>query len=339
MRKSGKNLWIDAFSRVYVEEGAESFPLTAQILRNLPKAAVIPVGRYGELFSRKGQDFRLQKNAPQLILAVKREGFFFPGAKVCENFGRANFFYSSQILNCLYDCAYCYLQGVYDSANLVVFVNIEHTFREISTFLSRAPMYLCVSYDTDLLALDRLTGLAERWYEFAETKSNLMIELRTKCSNIGFLRRKDVNPNFVLAWTLSPERVCGLYERGSSSLKQRLAALREAVDLGYTVRICLDPLLAVPDFEKLYGELIEEIFSVVKGDELLDVSVGTFRISGEYLKRLRKNRPDCALTRYPFTLRDGVYSYPPEKSAAMLGFVRGKLLHYVRETQIYITDF
>jgi hypothetical protein len=41
----------------------------------------------------------------------------------------------------------------------VVFVNLEDTFREIEQQLSERPVYLCILYDADLLAMENLTEL------------------------------------------------------------------------------------------------------------------------------------------------------------------------------------
>ena len=35
------------------------------------------------------------------------------------------------MLNCVYDCSYCFLQGMFNSANYLVFVNYEDYFKEI----------------------------------------------------------------------------------------------------------------------------------------------------------------------------------------------------------------
>ena len=41
-------------------------------------------------------------------------------------------------MNCVFDCEYCYLKGMYPSANLVVFVNLEDIFAEVEK-TCRAP--------------------------------------------------------------------------------------------------------------------------------------------------------------------------------------------------------
>ena len=54
-------------------------------------------------------------------------------------------------MNCIFDCEYCYLKGMYPSANIVVFVNLEDIFAEVAQKLENHSLYLCVSHDTDLL--------------------------------------------------------------------------------------------------------------------------------------------------------------------------------------------
>ena len=39
------------------------------------------------------------------------------------------------MLNCIYDCNYCFLQGMFNSANYLVFVNYEDYFKEIEKII------------------------------------------------------------------------------------------------------------------------------------------------------------------------------------------------------------
>lgn len=38
------------------------------------------------------------------------------------------------MMNCIFDCEYCYLKGMYPSGNLVVFVNLEDILRSLKHF-------------------------------------------------------------------------------------------------------------------------------------------------------------------------------------------------------------
>src|SRR5690606_27139140 len=108
------------------------------------------------------------------------------------------------ILNCIYDCHYCYLQGLYPSANIVIFVNIEDFFGAVDRQLEGGTLYLCPSYDTDLLALEGIVPYASRWIEFAGTRQGLRMELRTKSANYGAIAHLKPVEQVILAWSLSP---------------------------------------------------------------------------------------------------------------------------------------
>ena len=75
-------------------------------------------------------------------------------------------------MNCIYQCEYCYLEGMYSSAYIVVFVNLEDFFSEVKALSKDENMYLCISYDTDILALENLLGYGKAWIEFLQDNPN-----------------------------------------------------------------------------------------------------------------------------------------------------------------------
>jgi len=109
---------------IYVEEAVAAHPLTLQILARYPRAVQVPIERYGEVFNRKSQNFRLQKHRPALILAHKHGERVLPAPEGYGVGGSRNHYFS-HMLNCVYDCRYCFLQGMFRSAHYVLFVNYE----------------------------------------------------------------------------------------------------------------------------------------------------------------------------------------------------------------------
>lgn len=168
------------FKNIYIEEKALAYPLTQQILEQNAEANVIPISHYKDVFSRPRQDVLLQKESQSLILAVKENDFLYKGAPVCQDFGNQNFYYSSCVMNCICNCEYCYLKGMYESGNLVVFVNLDDYFANISG----EQKYICVSYDTDLFPLESSLGYIGRWLDFARKNAEVTLEVRTKCKNL-----------------------------------------------------------------------------------------------------------------------------------------------------------
>ena len=191
------------FTHVYVEERAEDYPLTEKILAKLQDAEVIRIRHYKDVFDRKRQNAPLQREHRALIVAVRDGNRVFKGAPVCQSFGQKNFYYASSMMNCPFDCEYCYLKGMYPSGHMVVFVNLEDYRKDVEEKLKEGPMYVCASYDTDLLAMNGLTGHADFWKEMAKTYGDLLVELRTK----AVPEIKENISNVIYAFTLSPEEV------------------------------------------------------------------------------------------------------------------------------------
>ena len=131
-----------AFSHIYVEKQIKDHKRTKEILKKLPDAIVIEIDHYKDVFCRRKQSIVAQNKAKALILAKNQNGCIYEGAPVCQNFGNDNFYYCSCMMNCLFDCEYCYLKGMYPSANIVVFVNIEDIFSELEELLREKKIYL-----------------------------------------------------------------------------------------------------------------------------------------------------------------------------------------------------
>lgn len=325
------------FRHIYVEREVLYHPTTQQFIRRFPQASVIPIRHYKDVFNRSKQDIRAQETEPSLILAANRGTLFYPGAPVCQSFGEEHFMYTSCIMNCLYDCDYCYLQGMYPCGTLVVFVNLEDYFAELDQLLAKHPVYLCCSYDSDLTALSGLLPHAEAFCRYAMTHPELRLELRTKSAALPFTKRLPAAKNIVMAFTLSPQELISRYEHYTPSLAARLATAKEAANRGFSLRLCFDPILDVPHAEELYSTLVDEVFSVLSPEEITDISLGVFRLSKDYLKQLKKAKPACALSYYPYELTDGVCHYRTERCDVLLGTVCDALYrHNVPKDKLFI---
>ncbi len=333
MNSSVNKYLADNFSHVYVEEKALNYPLTQDLLKRFSSSEVIIINHYKDLFNRSKQDFVLQKKSQSLILAVNTTDLIYPGARFCQSFGNEHFYYTSNIMNCIYDCEYCYLQGMYPSGNLVVFVNIEDYFNKIEEMLKEHPMYICISYDTDLLALENLTHITQKWIDFTIEHPNLTIEVRTKSMFDVTTLNNSSNPGIIFAWTLSPDEITA-YEHFTPSLDNRILAIKKALSHGCKVRLCFDPMIYVSDYKNIYSNCYKKVFENILADDIFDVSIGLFRISSDYLKSMRRKR-SCAITAYPYENTNGICSYDTKKSGEMISFAESELSQYISKNKIY----
>lgn len=308
-----------------------------EFLSGLPKGKILLCNHYKDLFNRKNQCAVLQKKSPALIVAKKEGTLIYKGSQECQSFGNDNFYYTSCMMNCLFDCEYCYLQGMYPSANVVLFYNIEDIFKELKELLIKHPVYLCVSYDTDLIALENITGYCKKWIDFAADNKDLTVEIRTKAvvsqSLIEHCKLKQCK-NVIFAFTLTPEKVQMLYEHNTMSIQKRIDSINNVINSNINVRICFDPLIYSDDYKLQYRKLIDDVFSIIPAMKIYDVSFGEFRVPCEYLKKMRKVRKDSEILAYPFETQDKSSCYG-SKGREMADYVEDCLLKHVPRQKLF----
>jgi len=305
---------------VYVEERAASHPNTRKILEKIKNRTVIITDHYKDVFSPR-QNFSLQKHSQKLILAVKSGNFFYRGSPMCFDHGFDEFYYATNIMNCPYDCGYCYLSGLYPSANIVVFVNIEDTFDEIKKRLAGGKPFISVSNESDLLALEKLTGFAREWIRFASENKNVTAELRTKSVNFDSVADIAPTDNFIFAWSLSPEKYISEYEKKTPGLDARLDNIIRASDAGWRVRLCFDPLLYVPGCIEEYKNFSARVFNKLACVRIFDICAGPFRTPKAIIKKMGA-RNACGVLAYPFTEHDGLYTYRDDHIVELYDAIR-----------------
>ncbi|MFZ2889701.1 SPL family radical SAM protein [Sulfuricurvum sp.] len=315
------------FSHLYIEKKVLSHPQTLKIIEKFEKSQIIIIDHYKEIFNRTNQSFAAQSSSKKLILAHKEGKFLHEGSQYSDGFGFEQFFYASSVMGCLYDCDYCYLQGLYPSANTVLFVNLEDAFEQLLPCLTKETL-IATSYDTDTLSIEALTGQTLRWLEFAAQHPNLYLEIRTKSTNIKVFKNCHPNKRITLAWTLSPQTIIDHYEHATPSLEKRLQAIKEVQDLGWRVRICIDPVIYTNEFETLYPHLIEMIFNKIEPKSIEQLTLGSFRMSQNHLRSLKQlRRSDIAF--YPYTVRDEMATYPEPIEAMILETLLAKATKFI----------
>lgn len=335
MKNLENGYFNSVFSHIYVEKAVTDHPRTRRILEKFPNAVIIGINHYKDVFCRNGQNYGMQHKAQSLIIAAKQGELIYRGAPVCQSFGNEYFYYTSCMMNCIYDCEYCYLKGMYPSGNMVVFVNIEDIFRKVEELLPEHPVYLCVSYDTDMMAMESITEYTGAWVEFAARHENLTIEIRTKCANAALADRFSTLENVIFAFTLSPDAVISEYEHGTPPLSARIACVKKFAEKGFSVRLCFDPMIYLKDWKRQYEEMLTTVFAAVNPEQIVDVSVGSFRVSQDYLKKMRKNQPFSSVVQFPFQNDGGVYHYPDELMEEMERYMVMGLKENIPEEKIF----
>ena len=324
-------------SRIYIEEEILDHPRTLGILERFPEAEKIHCRRYSEIFNRKSQNFRLQKRNPALILASKF-GQHVLSAPDGYGMGAEINYYFSHMLNCVYDCRYCFLQGMFRSAHYVLFVNYEDFAESISSLVKQHPqdtLHFFSGYDCDSLALDPVTGFTGFFLPLFRSLPETWLELRTKSTQIRSLLNNEPLDNCVVAFSFSPSRLAGALEHRTPSVSKRIEAMKKLQEYGWLIGLRFDPVIYDTQFRQAYRELFQQVFSQIDRDKVHSVSLGSFRLPRDYFYTMLGLYPEEILFASPLQERNGTLGYPHHLEEEMISFCREELLKFIQPSQFY----
>lgn len=191
-------------------------------------------------------------------------------------------FYCITPLNngCYYSCMYCYLQITY--RGVFPYIKVNANLDELKEAIvvaakrdwqknGRSSNFNC-GEKLDSLSFDHYFELSKILIPFfAETpelKHSTLLML-TKSDNVDNLiemavKNSRLTKNTVLSWSLNSEDFSHKYELDSPSSLKRLSAAKKCQDVGYTIRLRIDPLLLLPNWQAGYKALVKDIFETYK---------------------------------------------------------------------------
>ncbi|MFN4299031.1 MAG: radical SAM protein [Thermaurantimonas sp.] len=310
---------------VYIERELQNHSGVRKILEKIKPSAVEWIELYKDVLNQRGGNWRVQKRYQSLILARRKDTFYYKASPLTHSIEFKHFYYNTLAINCLYDCEYCYLQGMFNTPHLVLFLNNDDFIHAADTLSKQLqePFYMALSYDTDLPAVEHLYPYCNEWMSYADCNPKITIEIRTKSSILSFFANKKPTTNVVLSWSVNPEEIARRFEPLTPSPSLRIKAAHKAHVMGWPVMLCIDPIVYVKDFKALYRTFISNLRKYFDPVRLFGISIGTMRMNTDYLTNIRNQRLDSELLWYPFERKDGHAYYPKD--------VRKELIETVTE--------
>lgn len=334
------------FSVIYIEKAAKDCARAQSILQKLPLLPVIEIEQYGEIFNRSNQNFRLQKQKPALILAQKHGNKVLPtppgyGFEHLLESGQQpdleqdrQGYYFSHMLNCVYDCRYCFLQGMYRSANYVLYTNFEDFTAEIIAKADNSGSVFYSGYDCDSLALEPISGFCDYFLPVFARLPKSVLEIRTKSTQVRSFLEREPMPNCVIAMSFSPEAVARAMEHKVPAVQKRIDALGRLQQAGWPVALRFEPVIASEDTLADYKTLFEQIFRTIDPSSLHSSSLGEFRLPVDYYKRMVKLYPHEPLLARETVRSEGTISLATQQSFSLQA-LEELLFHYINEEGYY----
>ena len=181
---------------------------------------------------------------------------------VCPHFIELKWAYG-----CPFDCSWCYLKGTFRFQPTKTKPVIKD-YRKIELHTRRflegveTPEILNTGEIADSLMGEALsTPFSKFIIPMFEGQNRHKVLFLTKSDNIQNLLEINPHNQVIVSFSLNANEVAKKWESGAPSVDRRIEAGKKLNEAGYEVRVRIDPMVPVPEWEKLYLELIEQIFS------------------------------------------------------------------------------
>ena len=179
---------------------------------------------------------------------------------------------------CSMDCSYCILQTYFHPPVLQLFANHDVMWQELDQlFQTKAISRIGTGEFTDSLIWEQWTDLSAQLIPRFAHQQRAVLELKSKSVAIDALEHLDHQRKTIAAWSLNTPRIIASEERGTASLEARLKAAARCQKWGYPVAFHFDPMVIYPGCEAEYREVVQRLFDVIAADNIVWISLGTFR--------------------------------------------------------------
>lgn len=251
------------FDTVYYEPGALDYKL-GQLLQskyaNLPWIQIENHNRIPEMTAADNRDFPKLKN--HLIIGIRKTHRYVPNHKVSDWLVP----YTSS--GCRAMCLYCYLVCNYNKcAYLRLFVNREQMLDRLlkKDAVAPIPQTFEIGSNSDLLLENTITDNLSYTIERFAHEGRGSLTFPTKFDMVNPLLNLDHKGKTIFRMSVNPQEIIRRIELGTSPLPVRIRALNDVAEAGYPVGLLIAPVILLPGWKRLYGELIERL-----ADELSD---------------------------------------------------------------------
>lgn len=292
----GPSVW----NKVYLEEELRDHPRALSILEKVKKEPLL-IPSFDAIWGQSKKPYLHKRDSLNLFIASKKGQLLKETPDAYGTQGDPHYYFI-HAYNCIYECEYCYLQGYFKTPDIVLFINHEDILAEMETALAQHPertVWFHAGEFSDSLALTHLTGELSLYHAFCEKHPRAKIELRTKSVNTRELLHLKPLPNFIVSFSLSPEKIAKSVDLKTPGVSSRLRAMAKIRELGFPLAAHFDPIIYQESFKDDYAKLLSEMEELDLCRELEYLSLGVVRFTKEVFREVERNYPDSVIHSAP----------------------------------------
>lgn len=284
-------------SKIYVEEAVSESTFAQRILQKFPQVEQEAISDANDLLDHAAVDKNKEQWRGQLLLAKQRGPFLrlCPGTQkhICCLYHNLDV-----AAGCDLGCTYCILQGYLNNPLITIYCNMNDMFAELDdTLLNRSKAFFRIGTGelTDSLTFEHITELGPDLVNYFSDKQNAIIELKSKNVHIDSLLNLNHNGRAVISWSMNSAAMRTSDEPLATSIDDRLLAAVEVQKAGYKLGFHFDPMLDHPNWQDGYRETVDKIFSVIRPENIVWISLGALRYPAPFEEVMRENHPESKI--------------------------------------------
>ncbi len=232
----------------------------------------------------------------QCLYLTKNKGAFIRDCPGTTRYICCNYKILHMGTYCTMDCAYCILQSYFHPPLLQYFVNHEDLLSGLHELFSGKKIFRIGTGEfTDSLIWEEIFPVAQTFISEFSGQSYGVLELKTKTAHVEHLLGLSHQRKTILAWSLNSEKIIGKSEKGTARLRARFHAARKCEAHGYPLAFHFDPLVIYPGCEADYEHVVSELFHYVSPENIVWISLGSFRFMPELKWIIERRFPDSKI--------------------------------------------
>jgi spore photoproduct lyase len=284
-----------AIKKIFLDRSVQDTPQVKSICDRL-NCPVHVIDGAGEIYEHIAKDDDPVRIGKEILFLTQNKGAFLKSCPGTQNYICCGY----KILHigtfCTMDCSYCILQSYFHPPLLQFFVNHDNLLEELEkAFAEKNTLRIGTGEFTDSMIWELWTDLSQLLIPFFSRQNNSVLELKTKTTAIEKIRDLKHNRKTILSWSLNTEEVIRTQERKTSSLTSRLEAAKRCQKWGYPLAFHFDPMVIYPGCEKDYEKVVEKLFSCICPDNIVWISLGTFRFMPSLKPIIQKRFQDSKI--------------------------------------------
>lgn len=241
---------------------------------------------------------------------------------------------------CGMHCRYCILQVYFNRQCRVLFRNYDELEREVAFKMAswKGVVRFGTGEFTDSLFAEDKLGISRKIAATLEPYDNVIVEFKTKSTNIGGLGAIRRPNRVVIGFSVNTPRMVALFEKNTAPLAARLAAARQCEEMGFYVAFHFDPMFWYDGWEKEYRSVVCAIYAHVKDPRKIAwCSLGGFRTNPLLKKHLRVTNDHLPLFSGEMIAgNDGKLRYFRSYRSVMYTAMREEFERYDPKVTIYL---